>query len=213
MTTYTNLELWAIVSAVYYDKNEFVAVESGRTTSGLRQQVTGLQAEVLHTESIDPVEKVGRPAEVFVTPRGVFDLTEYSDLGTVRRRLDDLVEEGLLEFHGDVVSHANGERRLYLPADLDQEELVKCLHELDGRPIPSNIHREGLKHVVPSDFLHKDGSVFVFDENTQINIDVGEPDDGRSIRKYVEQQLTEQGLTADIGNFYYKLRDRGGLTD
>jgi len=190
-----------------------MTVETGQTSSGLRQQITGFQAELLHTEYIDPVEKVGRPAKVFVTPRDVFDLTVYGDLGTVRRRLDDLVEEGLLEFHGDVVSHADGERRLYIPAQLDREKLIERLHKLDGRPIPSKLRGESLEHVVPSDFSHKEGSVFVFDEDPEVEIDVGDPGDNRSIRGYVEQQLTERGLTADIGNFYYKLRDRAGLTD
>lgn len=212
MTTYTNLELWAIVSAVYYDKNEFITVESGTTASGLQQQITGLQAEVLHSHSIDPVEKVGRPAETFVTPRDVYDLTVYSDIGTVRRRLDDLAEAGLLEFHGDIVSHTEGNRRLYLPAEMDREELVGRLHDLDGRPIPSKLRGGELEHVVPSDFSHEGDGVFVLDEDRDVQIDVSDPEDGRSIRDYVEQQLTEQGLTADIGNFYYKLRDRAGLT-
>ncbi|MFD1641791.1 hypothetical protein [Halohasta litorea] len=213
MTTYTDLELWAIISAVYYDKNEFITVEAGRTKHGLRRQIGGLQAEVLHTESIDPVEKVGHPAEVFVTPRDVFDLTVYGDLGTVRRRLDDLVAEGLLDFHGDVVSHSEGDRRLYLPAELDRKQLVESLHELDGRPVPSVLQEERLTHVVPSDFTHKDGGVFTYDKDSNIEVDVSKPDDQRSIRKYVEQQLHEEGLTADIGNFYYKLRDHAGLIE
>lgn len=212
MTTYTNLELWAIASAKYYDKNEFVTVESGRTASGLQQQITGLQAEVLHNHSVDSIEEVGRPAEVFITPRDVYDLTVYRDLGTVRRRLDDLTEAGLLEFHGDVVSHTDGERRLYLPAEMDVGEVVKRLHELDGRPVPSKLRGGELEHVVPGDFSHEDGSVFLFDKDHNVQIDVGDPEDNRSIRDYVEQQLTEQGLTADIGNFYYTLRDRVGLT-
>jgi len=213
MTTYTDLELWSIISAVYYDKNEYITIEAGRTKHGLRRQIGGLQAEVIHTESIDPVEKVGHPADVFVTPRDVFDLTVYGDLGTVRRRLDELVAEGLLEFHGDVSSRSEGDRRLYLPAELDREELVECLHELDGRPDPSVLRGERLTHVVPSDFTHQEGGMFIYDKNSDIKIDVSKPSDQRSIRKYVEQQLNQEGLTADLGNFYYKLRDRAGLIE
>lgn len=213
VTTYTDLELWAIVSAVYYDKNEFMTIQTGRTAGGLRQQVAGLQAELLHTESIDPVEQVARPAEVFVTPRDVFELTTYGDMGTVRHRLNSLVEEGLLELHGDIVSHAEGERRLYIPAEMGHEELVSRLHKLSGRPLPPKVAGNGLEHVVPTDFTHKEEGVFVFDEDDDVEIDVADPGDGRSIRRYVEQQLVDAGLTADVDNFYYKLRKWAGLVD
>lgn len=213
MTTYTDLELWAVVSAIYYDKNEFMTIQTGRTDDGLRQQVAGLQAELLHTESIDPVEQVARPAEVFVTPRDVFELTMYGDMGTVRRRLNNLVEEGLLEMHGEVASHPEGKRRLYIPAEMGHEKLVSQLHKLSGRSLPPEVASDGLEHVVPTDFTHEGGSVFVFDEDGDVEIDVADPRDGQSIRRYVKQQLVDVGLTADIDNFYYKLRKRAGLVD
>ena len=213
MTTYTDLELWAIVSAVYHDKNEFVTIEAGRNEHGLRQQIGGLQAEIIHNGGIEPVEKVGQPEEVFVTPRDVFESTVYNDVGTVRQRLEDLAREDLLECHGDVLSNPEGERHLYIPTTIENNELISHLHELSGRPIPSSLTDKNLEHVVPTDFSHEGKGKFIMDGNEDIKIDVSDPDGGDSIRRYVEKQLLENGLTADVNNFYYSLRKRAGLVD
>lgn len=212
MTHYTHIELYGIALTVFYDKNDIITVESDQTERNIQQQITGLQAEVLHTQSIDRIERVGNPRDIFVTPRDVYELTDYADVGRVRERLDDLTEAGLLEFHGDIASRRNGESRLYLPAEVGRDEVSERLHNLDNRSIPSKLHGKELENVVPSDFSHKSGSIFVYDKDCDVQVDVGAPADGGSIRGSVERQLTEHGMTADINNFYYALRDRAGLT-
>jgi hypothetical protein len=94
------------------------------------------------------------------------------------------------------------------------EELVKRLHGMNNRPIPPELKLD-LEHVTAGQFSHRRDGIFVFDadRDVDVEVDVDYPEDDRSIRQYVEDQLTEQGLTADIGNFYYKLRDRVGLTN
>jgi len=105
MATYNDLELWAVVSAIYYDRNEIITYPTGETRGHVHEAVTGLQAELLHTESIEGLEDVGQPEEVFITPRDILESTTYTELGTVRRRLDELVDDGLLDVHGDLTSN------------------------------------------------------------------------------------------------------------
>jgi hypothetical protein len=175
--------------------------------------VTGLQAELLHTESVEEGEDVGQPKEVFITPRDILEVTTYTALGTVRRRLDELVDDGLLNVHNDPASNLGGEHRLYLPANLGHQELVRTLHERDGRPIPESLQPETRTHVTPSDFVHDDGAIFELERDRTVQIDVGEPADGRSIQAAVGDQLAENALTADLNNFVYILRTRANLTD
>lgn len=211
--THSDAEILNIARVVFDEKNDPVTVRRGRTESGLQKQITGQQAEIIHNHSVDRVDKVGSGslAEIFVTPQDVCDVTTYSDTGSVRRRLDDLVDEGVLELHG-VVEGAQSSRRLYLPAQVDGTELVKRLHSMNNRPIPPELKLD-LEHVTPKQFSHLRDGIFVLDADRDVEVDVDYPEDDRSIRQYVEDQLTEQGLTADIGNFYYKLRDRVGLTN
>ena len=211
MTSYTDLELWALVSAVYYDRNEIVTYPTGKTQGRAREAVTGLQAEILHTESADEIEDIG-PDEVFVTSRDICEITNYTELGTVRRRLDDLVDEGLLEHHSDMADNPQNEHRQYLPAELGYEDVVKALHERDGRSIPDSLQPETRTHVTPSDFVHAGETVFELESDRTIQLDVGEPADGQSIQGAIGEQLDTHNLTADLNNFVYTLRDRAGLT-
>lgn len=210
---HSDAEILNIAHAQYDEKNDPVTVKCGRTESGLQKQITGRPGEIVHNHTVDRVDKVGSGslAEIFVTPQDVCDVTTYSDTGSVRRRLDDLVDEGVLELHG-VVEDAQSSRRLYLPAQVGAEELVKRLHGMNNRPIPPELKLD-LEHVTAGQFSHRRDGIFVFDADRDVEVDVDYPGDDRSIRQYVEDQLTEQGLTADIGNFYYKLRDRVGLTN
>lgn len=118
MTTYSDLELWAVVSAIYYDRNEIVTYPTGETQGHVHEAVTGLQAELRHTASIEGLEDVGQPETVFITPRDILESTTYTELSTVRRRLDELVDDGLLDTHENLTSNPEGEHRLYLPANL-----------------------------------------------------------------------------------------------
>lgn len=213
MATYSDLELWAVVSAIYYDCNEIVTYPTGETRGHVQEAVTGLQAELLHTESVEEGEDVGQPGEVFITPRDILEVTTYTELGTVRRRLDKLVDDGLLDVHGDLTSNPEGEHRLYLPSTLGHQELVRTLHERAGRPIPESLQPETRIHVTPSDFVHDEGAIFELERDRTVQIDVGEPADGRSIQAAVGDQLAENALTADLNNFVYTLRTRANLTD
>lgn len=213
MATYSDLELWAVVSAIYYDRNEIVTYPTGETRGHVQKAVTGLQAELLHTDSIKDGEDVGQPEEVFITPRDILEVTTYTELGTVRQRLDELVDDGLLDVHGDLISNPEGEHRLYLPANLGHQEVVRTLHERDGRPIPESLQSETHTHVTPSDFTHSEGAIFELERDGTVQIDVGEPGDGRSIQAAVGDQLAENALTADLNNFVYTLRTRANLTD
>jgi len=121
MATYSDLELWAVVSAIYYDRNEIVTYPMGETRGHVQEAVTGLQAELLHTDSIEEGEDVGQPGEVFITPRDILESTNYTELGTVRRRLDELVDDGLLDVYSDLASNSEGEHRFYLPANLGHQ--------------------------------------------------------------------------------------------
>jgi len=213
MTTYSDLELWALVSAVYYDNNEFVTYPTGETRGQVREALTGLQAELLHTEAIESIEDSGQPANVFITPRDILALTNYTELGTVRRRLDKLVDDGLLETHGEFESTPEGEHRRYLPATLEHENLVRTLHERDGRSIPDALQPETRSHVAPSEFSHDDGTVFELEREQTIHIDVGKPASDQSIQATVADQLAANGLSADLNNFVYTLRNRANLID
>ena len=51
MATYSDLELWAVVSAICYDRNELVTYPTGETRGHVQEAVTGLQAELLHADS------------------------------------------------------------------------------------------------------------------------------------------------------------------
>ena len=121
MATYSDLELWAVVSAIYYDRNKIVTYPMGETRGHVQEAVTGLQAELLHTDSIKEGEDVGQPGEVFITPRDILEVTTYTELGTVRRRLDELVDDGLLDVYSDLASNSEGEHRFYLPANLGHQ--------------------------------------------------------------------------------------------
>lgn len=213
MATYSDLELWAVVSAIYYDRNEIVTYPTGETRGHVREAVTGLQAEHLHTESIEEGEDVGQPGEVFITPRDILESTNYTELGTVRRRLDELVDDRLLDVYGDFTSIPNGGHRLYLPANLGHQEVIRTLHDRDGRPIPESLQSETRKHVTPSDFNHSAGAIFELERDGTVQIDVGVPAGGRSIQAAVGDQLAENALTADLNNFVYTLRTRANLTD
>ncbi|MFN1126858.1 hypothetical protein [Halobacterium salinarum] len=213
MASYSDLELWAVVSAIYYDRNEIVTCPTGETRGHVQEAVTGLQAELLHAESIEEGEDVGQPGEVFITPRDILEVTTYTELGTVRRRLDELVDDGLLDIYGDLTSNPEGEHRLYLPANLGHQEVVRTLHDRDGRPIPESLQSEMRTHVTPSDFNHSEGAIFELERDGTVQIDVGEPADGRSIQAAVGDQLAENALTADLNNFVYILRTRANLTD
>jgi hypothetical protein len=208
---YSKAEIYNMTLVQYDEKNEPVTVTRGRTESGLQKQITGRPAEIIHNHSVDRVDKVGSLAEIFVTPQDVCDMTTYSDTGSVRRRLDNLVDEGVLELHG-VVEDAQSSRRLYLPAQVDGTELVKRLHSMSNRPIPPELKLD-LEHVAAGQFSHLRDGIFVFDADRDVEVDVDYPEDDRSIRQYVEDQLAEQGLTANIGNFYWRLRDRVGMTN
>ena len=213
MATYSDLELWAVVSAIYYDRNEIVTYPTGETRGNVHEAVTGLQAELLHTDSIEDIEDVGQPKEVFIIPRDILEVTTYTELGTVRRRLDKRVDDGLLERHSDHTSDRDCKHRLYLPASLGHQELVRRLHERDGRPITESLQPETHLHITPSDFVHDDGAIFELERDRTVHIDVGEPVDGRSIQAAVGNQLAENALTADLNNFVYTLRTRANLTD
>ena len=164
-------------------------------------------------EPIEEIEDVGQPEHVFITPRDILELTNYTELGTVRRRLDELVDDGSLKIHGDFVSNPEGENRLYLPANLGHEDLVRTFHERDGRPIPDSLQPEMHTYVTPSDFVHGEGAIFELERDRTVQIDVGEPADGRSIQAIVDDQLAESVLTADLNNFVYTLRNRANPTD
>ncbi|MFC6723685.1 hypothetical protein ACFQE1_04650 [Halobium palmae] len=192
-----------MVSAIYYDRNEIVTYPTGETRGHVQEAVTGLQAELLHTESIEEGEDIGRPREVFITPRDILKSTTYTELGTVRQRLDELVDDGLLDVYSDLASNSEGEHRFYLPANLSHQEVVRTLHDRDGRPIPESLQSETHMHVTPSDFTHSEGAIFDLERDEIVQIDVGEPADGRSIQAAVDDQLAENALTADLNNFVY----------
>lgn len=213
MAIYSDLELWAVVSAIYYDRNEIVTFPTGETRGHVQEAVTGLQAELLHTDSIKEGEDVGQPETVFLTPRDILESTNYTELGTVRRRLDELVDDGLLDIYGGLASNPEGEHRFYLPANLSHQKVVRTLHDRDERPIPESLQSETRTHVTPSHFVHDEGAIFELERDETVQIDVGEPADGRSIQAAVGDQLAENALTADLNNFVYTLRTRANLTD
>lgn len=104
MATYSDLELWSVVSAIYYDRNEIVTYPTGETRGHVQEAVTGLQAELLHTDSIKEGEDVGQPETVFISPRDILESTTYTELGTVRRAVDELVDDGLLDVYSDLTN-------------------------------------------------------------------------------------------------------------
>lgn len=55
------------------------------------------------------VEDFGKPDEAFIAPCSILELTNYTELGTVRRRLNKLVDDGLLDIHGTLASNPDGE--------------------------------------------------------------------------------------------------------
>ena len=91
--------------------------------------------------------------------------------------------------------------------------MVRTLHDRDGRPIPEFLQSATRTHVTPSDFNHSAGAIFELERDGTVQIDVGEPADGRSIQAAVGDQLAANTLTADLNNFVYNLRTRANLTD
>ncbi|MFC4451193.1 hypothetical protein [Halorussus aquaticus] len=208
MVSISDTELFGMVVALYQEKNDYATYQKPDSRDRLTETIHGLQGDLLHYHNVDIVEEVGHPDEVFVTVRDVATLTGYSQ-DNARRRLDVLVDEGLLIFHGDVPGENT--QRLYLPADLPVKEKFAKLHELDGRSIPPQLTDR--TSVTPGDFDHAEGGVFVYEENPTIGVDVEAPEDW-SIRAYVEDQLSKNDLVAtDLDNFCYKLRQKAELIE
>lgn len=201
-------KVWAAVMTDYFTSNETVLC---RKEDKIRETsfIYGYQAEIIHDNEIDVIEKVGHPDEVFVTAPKLARLLNCTP-ETARKWLKRFQAHGILKQHGDTEIKGRVEF-LYLPDLEDAADVFTVLDDLvDGS---SGAESTNLTEVTPGDFrLTESKGIYRYREDPDITIDVRENRNTQSIQENIEKQLEQVGLIPSSShNFSYQLRESAGL--
>lgn len=209
-----------ITMTTFYAKNPPMLHSERSENSGMTEKTTlvaGHPAEIIDDRSIEvqAIENIARPQDVFVHSA---DIARHLDcsLEAARRILGRFERAGLLRNHGEIDVEVDGRNdkrlvNLYRPSFENPKDVTKTIYEMEGERPPNYVI--ATEEVTPGQFDYIEGSKFRFENDSEVVIDVDEPDDPvQSIQRHVSDQLAEHGLAASsLKNFVYDLRKQAGL--